>query len=121
MGEIYSISCFTHSCLYFAFSEYQWFMERNILDKRKKENEEKEKCQERKIKKENVHVDFHLSFMSICSINPLFDYYWLIFMNWLIFVWVKVSCSLPHNQLYGYDIMIDGEGLNRYIIPSLQS
>lgn len=50
-------------------------MERNILDKRKKENEKKEKCQERKIKKENVNVDFHLSVMSICSINPLFDYY----------------------------------------------
>lgn len=50
-------------------------MERNILDKRKKENEEKEKCQERNIKKENVNVDFHLSFMSICSINPFFDYY----------------------------------------------
>lgn len=48
---------------------------KETLDKRKKENEEKEKCQERKIKKENVNVDFHLSFMSICSINPLFDYY----------------------------------------------
>lgn len=57
----YSISCFTHSCLYYAISEYEWFTEKK--EKRKVKDRMKERKNERK--EESKRETLTLTFMCL--------------------------------------------------------